>query len=141
MTHGSGAVGIYEQHYPNSTFVIADHRGFAKDNDMLENRMTSWPRPSLTRVRGTWLDRLDSSYFEGFPGQWGAAAVDAYLYVGRRDLLMHQPISTRTVLDEDYIAELERRADTLGEPSNSPMRPEAILEGESESGTFFYTAR
>lgn len=141
MTHGGGAVGSYEQHYPNSTFVIADHRGFAKDNDVLENRMTSWPVPSLTPVKGTWLDRLDSSYFEGFPGQWGSAAVDAYLYVGRRDLLMHQPISARTVLDEDYISELEHRADTVGEPPNGLMRPEVIFTGESESSTFFYTTR
>jgi hypothetical protein len=137
MTHGGGAVGTYEQHYPHSTFVIADHRGFTKDNDALENRMTSWPVPSLTRVKRTWLDRLDSSYFEGFPGQWGSAAVDAYLYVGRRDHLMHQPISARTVLDEDYIAELERRAATLGEPSDGLM----IIKREAESSTFFYTTR
>ncbi len=51
MTHGGGAVGIYEQHYSNTTFVIADHRGFAKDNDQLEKRMTSWPVPSLAPVK------------------------------------------------------------------------------------------
>jgi hypothetical protein len=137
VTHGSGAVGIYEQHYPNTTFVIADHQGFAKDNDTLEKRMASWPVPSLAPVKGTWLDNLDSSYFSGFPGEWGSAFVDAYLYVGRRALLMHQPISARTVLDEEYIAELERRADTVGAPPNGLMRPEVIFRNESESSTFF----
>jgi hypothetical protein len=140
MTHGGGAVGIYEQDYPNATFVIADHRGFAKDSDTLEKRMASWPVPSLAPVKGTWLDNLDSSYFSGYPGEWGSASVDAYLYVGRRALLMHQPISARTVLDEEYIAELERRADTVAAPPNGLLRPEVIFRNESESSAFFYDA-
>jgi hypothetical protein len=141
MTHGGGAVRIYEQRYPNATFVIADHRGFAKDNDKLEQRMASWPVPSLVTVKGTWLDKLDSSYFPGFPGQWGSASVDAYLYVGRRAVLMHQPISARTVLDNDYIAELEHRADALGDPPDSPLRPATTFRDESESSALFYNAR
>lgn len=138
VTHRGGAAAIYERRYPNSTYVITDHRGFARDNDTLEKGMASWPMPSIAPVKGTWLDRLDSSYFEGFPGKWGSVSVDAYLYVGRRDLLMRQPRSTKAVLDKNYLAELERRADTLGDPPDSPSRPEMIFTRESQSSTFFF---
>lgn len=137
--HTSGAVAIYEQKYPNTTFVIADHLGFAKDNDVLEKRMAAWPTPSLTPVKGTWLDKLDSSYFSGFPGEWGSAAVDAYLYLGPRSLLIHQPLSAKAILDEDYITELDRRADTIGIPPNDPMRPAGILQSESAASVLFYS--
>jgi hypothetical protein len=60
LRHGTGAAGIYEQTYPNSTFVITGHLGFAKDNDELERRMASWPVPSLATFQGTWLGELDS---------------------------------------------------------------------------------
>jgi hypothetical protein len=33
LRHGTAAAAIYEQTYPNSTFVITGHLGFAKDND------------------------------------------------------------------------------------------------------------
>jgi len=133
-----GAVAIYEQKYPNSTFVIADHLGFAKDNDVLEKRMASWSIPSLAPIKGTWLDKLDSSYFSDFPGQWGSAAVDAYLYLGPRGLLLHQPLSAKAILDKDYITELDRRADTVDAPPNGLMRPEVILQSESAASVLFY---
>ena len=83
---GSLAVGLYEKDYPGVTLVIADHVGFfnwsplAKYNDDLEARMTSWPVPSLVRqLKGTWLEEVDRAYV--------SEKVDAYLYLGPRDLL------------------------------------------------------
>ncbi len=51
---------------------------------------------------------------------------------------MHQPISSRTVLDQDYIAELEHRADTVGASPNGLTRPEVVFRDESESSAFLY---
>lgn len=136
LRHGGGAAGIYERDYPNATFVIVDHRGFAMENDELERPMGFWPVPSLTPMKGTWLGDLDSSYFSQPAGERGYPGVDGYLYVGPRDFLMRQPISTRTVLDNNYLAELRRRAAATNAPPM--MYPEAILRRESGSSVFFY---
>lgn len=143
LVHGIGgnAVGRYEQDYPGVTYVVAYHRRFEQDNDQLEARMASWPIPSLVPFKGTWLGDLDASYFpdteEAQPGANGYPGVDAYLYLGRRDVLLAEPIS-RAFLDQDYLTELDRRADVLGEPADSPMRPQAVLERAAESGVLLY---
>jgi hypothetical protein len=128
---GDSAVGRYELQYPNVTFTIVLHLGFAKDNDRLEKRMTSWPVPALAPFIGTWLGTLPSSYFilgppdlpsdgKGYPG------ADGYLYVGPRDHLLSEPISARTGLDTAYIAELQtgRRC---ARPSRQPHAPRGDL--------------
>jgi hypothetical protein len=143
LRHGTGAAAIYEQTYPNATFVITGHLGFAKDNDELERRMTSWPVPSLATLQGTWLGELDSSYFslpgdppldpgKGYPG------IDGYLYLGPRDFLMHQPLSARTILDKDFTAELERRATVVQVPPDAPWWPSVLSQQEAASSVFFY---
>jgi hypothetical protein len=121
----------YEQKYPNATFVI-DVWGFggdahwAKYNDALEKRMSSWPIPSLVRIKGAWLADLPLAYYS--PG------VDAYLYLGPRDLLLRQFIPAKTAMDTAYMAELQRRADIRGRAMNPPRR----LQEEVESNVFFY---
>jgi len=40
--------------------------------------------------------------------------VDAYLYLGPRDLLLNEPVPAEIVLDKAYMAELERRSDIMG---------------------------
>jgi hypothetical protein len=144
LLHGEdSAVGRYEQQYPNVTFTIVLHLGFAKDNDRLEKRMTSWPVPALAPFKGTWLGTLPSSYFilrppdlptdgKGYPG------ADGYLYVGPRDHLLSEPLSARTVLDTAYIAELQRRADAVHAPPDSLMRPEVIFQRELQSSVLQY---
>jgi hypothetical protein len=145
LLHGEGssaAVARYEQTYPNVTFTVVVHRGFAKDNDKLEKRMTSWPVPALAPFKGTWLGQLDSSYFnltvgepadgKGYPG------ADGYLYVGPRDLLLREPISARTVLDTKYIAELRRRAAAVDAPPDGLMHPEVIFQRELQSSVLQY---
>jgi len=115
-----------------------------KYNAEFEKRMTAWPVPSLVgHMNGTWLaDLLDTTYSSGdilfgvadsgkIPS--GAAPVkgtfaeipagtdakfskkvDAYLYLGPRDLLLNEPVPAEIVLDKAYMAELERRSDIMG---------------------------
>lgn len=64
MRGTNSAVSIYEEEYPNLTFVISDLAPFDVDSP---NRSTiplaTWPIPSLVRLNGTWLGALDLSYF------------------------------------------------------------------------------
>jgi hypothetical protein len=143
LTRGTGynAVYQYEQDYPGVTYVVAYHRRFKRDNDRLEARMANWPIPSLVPFQGSWLSKLDASYFpdteESPPGAHGYPGVDAYLYLGRRDVLLAEPIS-RAFIDQDYLDEVNRRMDILGQPADSPMRPAAVLERAKESSVLFY---
>ncbi|HMI82742.1 MAG TPA: hypothetical protein VK550_01550 [Polyangiaceae bacterium] len=148
VKHGlDTAVDRYEQHgYANATFVIAAHVGFgnhtplAQQNDLLEAKMASWPVPSLVKLEGSWLAQLDPALFneEAAPGQLGYPRVDAYLYVGRRDDLLTDGRSAKAVLDQDYIAELRRRADAVSAPPDAPRRPENVFRDELQSGPFHY---
>ena len=144
LVHGEvdNAVQLYEKDYPGVTYVVAYHRRFERDNDRLEARMASWPVPSLVPFHGTWLGDLDASYFPDTeaapPGSHGFPGADAYLYLGRRDVLLAEQLNVRSLVDQDYLAELDRRADVLGEPADSPMRPAVVLQRAAESGVFLY---
>jgi len=128
MLHTGGAVAIYEQRYPGVTFTIVNHEGFAKDNDELEQRMASWPVPALTAISGTWLADLDSSYFGLPPGQKGFPGADGYLYLGPRDFLLQQPISSKTVLDKP----IQQNFSNALSPSN-PRRAACGIQRRSSS--------
>jgi hypothetical protein len=150
------AVQLYEKDYPGVTLVIADHVGFgnwtdlAKYNDEFEARMASWPVPSLIQnLQGTWLTSLlDVDYSSGaihiklVNGPSGTQArvtpivldgyskmIDAYLYLGPRDLLLLEP-PTETLLAQAYLAELHRRAAVLDE--------EESLQRMGASAPFLY---
>jgi len=132
----------------------------AKYNGDFEARMASWPVPSLVQnLNGTWLaDLLDMTYAK--PVFFGPAAkrklpagspaktslseiprdseikvskmVDAYLYLGPRDLLLHEPTPAAIVLDRDYISELQRRAAFMGRgPIQDQINPQSILDRDS----------
>lgn len=103
-------------------------------------------------LRGTWLaDLLDATHttgniFFGVPESGGkipvgpapakgtfsgtpeeaeaplSKMVDAYLYLGPRDLLLNEPTPAEIVLDKKYMAELQRRAAITGV---GPMGDEA----------------
>jgi hypothetical protein len=144
------AVGQYEANgYDDVTYVIDDHQGFGnqdpslrEDNETLEARMADWIMPSIIEIEGTWLADLDAAYFnDPLPGddqRQGNPGVDAYLYVGPRDSLLREPRSAQAMTDPDYMAELRERTDRLGEPPDSPRRPETILRMEANSGVFLY---
>ncbi len=116
----------------------------AQYNREFEARMASWPVPSLVQeLKGTWLaDLLDKTYSTGnfffgpaASGKLPAGSapakgtfseipaeaevklskkVDAYLYLGPRDLLLNEPAPAEIVLDKDYMAELQRRVAIMG---------------------------
>jgi hypothetical protein len=63
--------------------------------------------------------------------------VDAYLYLGPRDLLLNEPAPAEIFLDKDYAAELERRAAIMGGgPITDQANPEKV--SERDSNPFFY---
>lgn len=145
LLHGGGsAVAMYEREYPNVTYTIATHYGFQKENDTLEQRMSSWPRPSVIPFARSWLGELDSSYFESRPGQppagKGYPGADAYMYTGPRALMLRQPIAAGTVLDPQYIAELRRRAAAIQDPPDGLMHPETFFKRELESSALEFGA-
>jgi hypothetical protein len=138
-----------------------------KYNGEFEARMAAWPVPSLVQnMKGTWLlDLLDKTYSPGnvfFGGPDGgklpagpvspkgtfaepppeaslkfSQKVDAYLYLGPRDLLLNEPTPAEIFLDKDYMAELQRRAAILG---GGPMTDDADPQKVSarDSNPFFY---
>jgi len=139
----------------------------AKYNNEFEARMASWPLPSLVlQMKGTWLlDLLDTTYSSGnvmFGGTDGgklpadpakakgtfaevppeallkfSEKVDAYLYLGPRDLLLNEPAPAAVFLDKDYMTELQRRAAIMGGgPIADQANPEEMTE--RDSSTFFY---
>jgi hypothetical protein len=138
-----------------------------KYNNEFELRMASWPVPSLVQdMKGTWLaDLLDQTYSSGnvtfgmadggkLPsgpvkpkGTFAAVPVeaegkfsemvDAYLYLGPRDLLLNEPTPAEIFLDKDYMAELQRRAAIMGGgPITDEANPEKV--SERDSNPFFY---
>jgi hypothetical protein len=161
------AVEMYEEKYPGVTLVIADHAGFGsyspleKYNDEFESRMTAWPIPSLVQdMAGTWLeDLLNKTHTFGgvailfTTGKDGkrvetrvnpddvstsfSKMVDAYLFLGPRDLLLHEPRPAEVFLDKDYMAEMKRRAAIMGPgPVTHQADPEKV--SERDYSPFFY---
>jgi hypothetical protein len=147
VRHGTRtAVGRYEAHYPHLTLVVVDYHGFGEGtplerfNDLLEKRMTSWPVPSLVPMQDSWLADLPCAYFDGDLPRGncrGYPGVDAFLYVGPRDLMLYEPVAAGIVLDTTYMAELRRRAAALGNP-DGPWNPDRRLEQEALWSVFLY---
>ena len=139
---GGGAVRMYERSgHPGATFVVMAHNGFAGDaprrarNDELEGRMAAWPVPSLVTLHGTWVADLDLS--DLLPGEDRGrhlgSAVDGYLYLGPRDLVLREPIPASVLLDTSYVAELRRRARVR----QGPTSPDAIVREAADPDAFF----
>jgi hypothetical protein len=138
-----------------------------KFNNQFEAHMASWPVPSLVQeMKGTWLaDLLEMTFstgnvtfgmpddgklpagpvpakgtFSELPDQAESKfskMVDAYLYLGPRDLLLNEPTPAETVLDKDYMTELQRRVAIMGA---GPIADQADPKNISvrDSNPFFY---
>ncbi len=159
----ASAVEMYEKNYPGVTLVIADHAGFGsytpmeKYNDEFESRMAAWPIPSLVEdLPGTWLaDLLDKTHSGGgvlirfgkdvnrTESAMESSAVppsrmvDAYLYLGPRDLLLKDPHPAEIFLDKEYMAEMKRRAAVMGPgPVTDQADPEKL--SDRDYSPFFY---
>jgi hypothetical protein len=140
---------------------------FAKYNNDFEARLASWRVPSLVvNLPGTWLaDLLDQTYssanivfgvgdsgklpagpaeakgtFAAVPPEAQAnfsSMVDAYLYLGPRDLLLNEPVLAEVVLDNKYMAELRGRTTLMGDPLISAgVNAADILQRDANA--FFY---
>ncbi len=114
---------IVEEKYPNTVYVIGVHTGFGSKNNALEPKLKSWPIPSMTSIKGTWIGELDRSYDSlgsTMFGKGSASAnplsgrkkegdIDGYLYLGPvEDFTITQP-SPDMYKDNDYFQELNRR--------------------------------
>jgi hypothetical protein len=107
------AVERYEVNYPGVTFVIGT--AIVSRNPIpppvieeMIYRMASWPAPSLVQnLKGTWLAGVDKYYF--------SEMVDAYLYLGSSDLILAEPRQAEIFLNREYMGELRRRAEIIGD--------------------------
>jgi hypothetical protein len=126
--HGGGAASIYEKNYPNVSFVVSDLGAFDTELPNLSaSPFASWPIPSLTRAKGTWLGALEWTQFYGWFLRFDEDCnvhyyvseefqkpmedlVDAFLYLGPQDLRLLEKIPADIALDDDYMRELDRRA-------------------------------
>jgi len=135
LMHGVGgsAVSLYEKDYPNVTLVVSDLGIFDTDLPTLSSsRLASWPIPSLSRAKGTWLGALDLGHFippairidekdcqvhNEFPKALQKPMeelVDAFLYLGPQDLRLREKIPADIALDVSYRAEFQRGAAMFG---------------------------
>jgi hypothetical protein len=147
LMHGQpiNAVSTYEKKYPHVTFVISDLGIYDT------SRLASWPNPSLVPTKGTWLGALSPSDIwppgvsminckvqNGFPPELQKPVehvVDAFLYLGPRDLRLFEPIPADIALDTAYMTELQRREALTAFPGEAPrsleeMRAEILQEAQ-----------
>jgi hypothetical protein len=147
ILHGvRSAVSTYEKDYPNTTFVVSDLGIFDADTSTLSaSPFASWPIPSITQAKGTWLGALDLSHFLpapigvdencnvhiGFPKPLQRPMedfVDAFLYLGPESLRFKEKMPADVALDTDYMKELERREALSGWPTSGPGTLRDFLE-------------
>ena len=149
LMHGVGgsAVPIYEKDYPNLTSVISELGTFDTDLPNLSSSpFATWPIPSLARAKGTWLGALDLSRFpppmitireddctvhREFPKMLQKPmedSVDAFLYLGPRDLRLREKLPADVALDVTYRMELQRGATMLGFPEAATEAPKEFGE-------------
>jgi hypothetical protein len=142
LMHGVGhysAVSIYEERYPNITFVVDAFGIF--DTSFF----ASWPIPSIARSKNTWLGALDISHF--YPAQVYAdkdckvhtvipkeyqkpmtELVDAFLYLVPHDLDLREQTPADIALDVDYMTEMMRRAKLEGYPGASNLTLDSLRQ-------------
>jgi hypothetical protein len=107
------AVHRYEMKYPGVTFVIGTNIVSRAPIptavlDEMMARTASWPVPSLVQnIKDTWLLDVENYYF--------SQMVDAYLYLGPVEFMLTEPRPAEIFLDKDYVDELRRRADIIGD--------------------------
>ena len=119
---------LIEKRHPKSLFVIISHGGFLEQNEELEPRLISWPKPSLAILKGTRLGALDASLvmrvvtsrdggkciYNPYGETLLEVAADAYLYLGPSDSLTNSPPAPDIFKDEVYVKELKRRFKIMG---------------------------
>lgn len=136
LFHGAknSAVSIYEQEYPNATFVVSELAFFDATAPSAGNPFAKWPVPSLVLTKGTWLGALELNHFfpapvmidvncvvhNQFPKELQKPIehlVDALLYLGPSNLALKEQMPAGIALDTEYRKELERRRALPGMPA------------------------
>ncbi len=133
------AVERYEMNYPGITFVIgtaivSTNPISAQTIEEMNRRMASWPVPSLVQnLKGSWLSDVDQYYF--------SKMVDAYLYLGPADLMLAEPRPAEIFLDKEYMAELRRRAEIIGDKFLTDQTDPGQISGDNFSPFLYGTIR
>ena len=145
LMHGTGvgagnAVTIYEKDYPNVTLVISDLGIYDKGlPDLSSSPFAKWPAPVACAGQGSRLGALrlsdfypptiwtdsDCNVYNDFPKNEQkpmADLVDAFLYLGPRDLRLTEPIPADIALDVDYVTEWLRREALAGLPGAETLK-------------------
>ena len=148
LNHGvkEMAMGRFEAKHPGKAFVIALYLGgFAvgrgcglpavADGFSVDEKLRSWPVPSLAGSRGTWLADLNRSEFSVVPRTPGVDTIDAYLYLGPPGLMLREPPSVYPFIEQGFTAELQRRGTVMigGGFSDPRTQPERVLDRELEA--------
>jgi hypothetical protein len=132
LFHMSGvrasAVSMYEQNYPDVTYVISE---LFTASPEVTAPFANWPSPSIARAKGTWVGNSDFGQFFPPPTQIDekdcsvhqetpktlqkpmADLVDAFLYLGPKELALKEQLPAYVLLDAEYMAEIRRR-ESLG---------------------------
>jgi hypothetical protein len=126
------AVARYEKKYPGVTFVIDQYAGPACGSvgpsstapalAAFETRMASMPVPSLVFAKETGVPTF--------------GRIDAYLYLGPRDLLLAELRPASVFVDQAFMAELQRRAALMPRGLNDQINPDFVRQ--EDSSTFLY---
>jgi hypothetical protein len=124
-----GTVARYERKHPGVTFVIDQfdiipglcNAPGSANSAGLKAKMEMWPVPSLVRTKGTALPGATIAL-----GGKVTVLIDAFLYLGPRDLALAEPSPADIFLDTEFMAELHRRASLTGEQTRKQDALSAI---------------
>jgi hypothetical protein len=124
-----GTVARYERSHPGVTFVIDQFDARpgpcgtpgSMDSTEFQVKMQAWPVPSLVRTKGTSLPGATIAL-----GGKVTVLIDAFLYLGPRDLALAEPSPADIFLDTEFMAEVHRRAALTGWLTKKQETPLAI---------------
>lgn len=137
--------GILLPKHPGSIFTIIPHSGFFEKNDELEQNFNSWKFGSIMLIKNTWLGSLPAYY------RWPQLKtakfidttikttpeiediVDAWLYVGKRDLLT-EALAWPGIYRDDYWNELNRRNKIMW---GTPLIPDDYNSNINPNGRYY----
>src|SRR5262249_30947771 len=139
--------------HPGTVATIWVHVAPLEENGKMATAMSSWPKPSVALIHGTWYETLRQpalmkrrppSLIAGKQPQGGATPPpppkvegpvpsegsglrnwDAVLYLGARDELTRVPKPGKDQVEAGWVAELRRRQRLLNMPEDDLFRPAA----------------
>ena len=114
-----GAGTLLARAYPEALFVIDplpfESPGLEDVHRWVEEALTSWPRPSIALLDGTWLAAQPVTYRALEPNLTYGDQVDAVLWLGPEDALTASQADPSIYRIGEYAAELRRRSKILSQ--------------------------